>query len=221
MYFNLFPRGDDGWHINIPLIGFSKRKRVTPMQFYSYRLQIRDGDWLQYAGRLYQQYIVDQYAKIEQERLNYLKLNQTILCTEMYQGTVDAIDAGDISNNIGRRIILPSSFTGGPRQMYQLYQDAMSIVSHFGKPDLFITFTCNPKWPEITRELLPNQNAADRPDLTARVFHIKLQKLLKDLNINHWFGKVIAYVYVVEFQKRGLPHAHILLILALEDKIFY
>ena len=73
----------------------------------------------------------------------------------------------DISNNIGRRIILPSSFTGGPRQMYQLYQDAMSIVSHFGKPDLFITFTCNPKWPEITRELLPNQNAADRPDLTA------------------------------------------------------
>ena len=104
--------------------------------------------------------------------------------------------------------------------MYQLYQDAMSIVSHFGKPDLFITFTCNPKWPEITRELLPNQNAADRPDLTARVFHIKLQELLKDLNINYWFGKVITYVYVVEFQKRGLPHAHILLILAPEDKIY-
>ena len=137
------------------------------MQFYSYRLQIRDGDWLQYAGRLYQQYIVDQYAKIEQDRLNYLRLHQSTLRAEMYQGAVDAIDTGDVSNSIGRRIILPSSFTGGPRQMYQLYQDAMSIVSHFGKPDLFITFTCNPKWPEITRELLPNQNAADRPDLTA------------------------------------------------------
>ena len=132
---------------------------------------------------------------------------------------MDAINAGDISDNVGRRIILPSSFTGGPRQMYQLYQDAMAIVSHFGKPDLFITFTCNPKWPEITQELLPNQNAIDRPDLTARVFHIKLQELLKDLNTNHWFGKVVAYVYVVEFQKRGLPHAHILLILAPEDKI--
>ena len=121
--------------------------------------------------------------------------------------------------NIGRRIILPSSFTGGPRQMYQLYQDAMTIVSHFGKPDLFITFTCNPKWPEITKELLPHHTAADRPDLTARVFHIKLQELLKDLITNQWFGKVMAYVYVVEFQKRGLPHAHILLILAPEDKI--
>ena len=33
-YVLLFPRGDDGWHANIPLIGF---ERVTQMQFYSYR----------------------------------------------------------------------------------------------------------------------------------------------------------------------------------------
>ena len=59
-YVLLFPKGDGGWHINIPLIGSQKRTRVTPMQFYSYRLQIRDGDWIQYAGRLYQQYIVNQ-----------------------------------------------------------------------------------------------------------------------------------------------------------------
>src|SRR5256885_10227862 len=121
-YVLLFPRGDDGWHINIPLIGSSRRTRVTPMQFYSYRLQIRDGDWLQHAGRLYQQYMVDQYAKMEQERLNYLRLNQSTLRAEMYQGAVDAMYTGDTSNNIGHRIILSSSFTGGPRQMYQLYR---------------------------------------------------------------------------------------------------
>ena len=56
--------------------------------------------------------------------------------------------------------------------MYQLYQNAMAIVSHFGKPDLFVTFTCNPKWLEVTRELLPNQNAADRPDLTILLSHL-------------------------------------------------
>src|ERR1039457_669061 len=33
------------------------------------------------------------------------------------------------------------------------------------------------------------------------------------------FGKVIAFTYVVEFQKRGLPHAHILLILDKESQI--
>ena len=81
----------------------------------------------------------------------------------------------------------------------------MAILSYFGKPDPFITFTCNPKWPEITRELLLHQSAADRPDLTAWVFYIKLQQLLKDLTVNHWFGKVVAYVYVIEFQKCGFP----------------
>ncbi len=103
--------------------------------------------------------------------------------------------------------------------MYQLYQNAIAIVRHFGKPDLFIIFTCNSKWPEITRELWPNQIAADRPDLTARVFNIKLREMMKDLCEKHWLGKVIAYIYVIEFQKRGLPHAHILLILDPESKI--
>jgi hypothetical protein len=49
---------------------------------------------------------------------------------------------------------LPSSFTGGPRQMHKLYQDGMAIVRVFGKPDLFITITCNPKWPEIQNAFL-------------------------------------------------------------------
>ena len=33
--------------------------------------------------------------------------------------------------------------------MVQKYQDAMAIVRKYGKPDLFITFTCNPNWAEI------------------------------------------------------------------------
>ena len=81
--------------------------------------------------------------------------NQLTLRTEYYQGAVDAIHAGDDANNIGHCIILLSTFSGGPWQMYQLYQDAIAFVCHFGKPDLFITFTHNPKWPEVTREFLP------------------------------------------------------------------
>nr|XP_047129644.1 uncharacterized protein LOC100203234 [Hydra vulgaris] len=63
----------------------------------------------------------------------------------------------------------------------------LKIVSN-----LFITFSCNPKWCEITENLYPGQNANDRPDLVTRV---------------------------IEFQKRGLPHAHILLHLANDDKL--
>ena len=48
----------------------------------------------------------------------------------------------------------------------------MGIVRKYGKPDLFITFTCNPQWEEITSALLLNQKASDRPDLIVRVFRL-------------------------------------------------
>ena len=102
--------------------------------------------------------------------------------------------------------------------MHQLYQDAMTIVRSAGKPDLFITFTCNPSWPEITAELLPGQSPPDRPDLITRVFNIKLKELLHDLLKRQIFGKTVAHIYVIEFQKRGFPHVHMLLILTPEYK---
>ena len=131
----------------------------------------------------------------------------------------DALNAGDTdASRVGTRFVLPSSFSGGPRQMQQLYQDAMAIVRYYGKPSLFVTFTCNPTWPEITRELLHGQAAHDRPDLACRVFNMKLTELLADLTKNQVLGRVQGGVYTVEFRKRGLPHAHILLILAPEDR---
>jgi hypothetical protein len=41
------------------------------------------------------------------------------------------------------------------------------------------------------------------------VFKIKLKELITDIHKNHILGRTIAGIYVVEFQKRGLPHAHI------------
>ena len=128
-------------------------------------------------------------------------------------GAVDALHAGDHQANIGKRVILPSSHPGSPRNMHQNYLDAMTVVQVYGKPDLFITMTCNPRWKEITDNLRFTESAADRPDLTARVFKMKLDAVLKDICVNGIFGKVIAKINVIEFQKRGLPHAHILLIL--------
>src|SRR6266542_4549762 len=95
----------------------------------------------------------------------------------------------------------------------------MTIVNHFEKSDLFVTFTYNSKWLKIIRVLLPYQITADRPDLIVCIFYQKLQELLKDLCDKHCLGKVIAYVYIIEFQKRDLSHAHILLILVSKDKI--
>ena len=120
-----------------------------------------------------------------------------------------------------RTVVLLSSYTNSPGQMFQLYQDAMTIVRKFGKPNLFITFTCNPLWDDITSNLLPDQKATDRPDLIVREFKLKLRELLNDILNRHILGRPLAHVYTIEFQKRGLPHAHILIILADECKPRY
>ena len=89
----------------------------------------------------------------------------------------------------------------------------MSIVKRYGKPDYFITMKANPAWPEVTAALRFGEAAANRPDLVARVFRIKWKALLNLLLKDHVLGHVIAYTWVIEFQKRGLPHGHMLLIL--------
>jgi len=108
---------------------------------------------------------------------------------------MDAILSGDTnSTTIGKHVILPSSFTSGPRYMAQNYQNAMAICRWARCLDLFITFTCNPKWLEISLFLdsIPGQKAEDRPNFVARVFKIKLDQLLHDLTHGNHFGRVIA-----------------------------
>jgi hypothetical protein len=91
--------------------------------------------------------------------------------------------------------------------MVQNYQDAMAIRRWAGCPDALITFTCNPQWLEIKRALPLGQQPQDRPDLVTRVFKIKLKELIHD--IHKKLGRTITRIYVIEFQKRGLSHAHI------------
>ncbi|GKC93343.1 ATP-dependent DNA helicase PIF1, partial [Tanacetum coccineum] len=73
---------------------------------------------------------------------------------------------------------------------------AMTLVQDDGKPDLFLTMTCNPKWPEIQNELLDGQTAFDHPDLVARVFRAKLEVLKNLLFKKNILGCVAAYVIV-------------------------
>ncbi|GBN68518.1 hypothetical protein AVEN_155439-1, partial [Araneus ventricosus] len=63
------------------------------------------------------------------------------------------------------------------------------------------------------------QRPEDRPHIIVRVFNMKLNEILEDICKHGIFGTVLAYIYVIEFQKRGLPHAHILLTLDSGSKI--
>lgn len=79
--------------------------------------------------------------------------------------------------------------------------------------------TYNPKWREIEENLLPDQQVSDRPDICARIFNIKKDYLIDLIVKQKFFGEIAAFVYVIEFQKRGLLHVHMLIILKQNFKI--
>ena len=142
------------------------------------------------------------YIKLETTRLEYFRKEQSNFRREVYQGIVHSVSSGECrGDRIGQRILLLSSFIGGPRDMKKRYMNAMALVQHFGRPDLFITMMCNPHWIEIQQELRPGQTPQDRPDLVTRVFRAKLQDLNDQIFKKDIFGIVFAHVFVVEFQK--------------------
>ncbi|XP_074265106.1 uncharacterized protein LOC141587527 [Silene latifolia] len=196
-------------------------------EYYSYRFQERrkngkliDGICI-LCGRLRQQYMCDAFTSVEETRLDYVRHNQKTIRKYSLRGLTDAVAAGEVTPaSLGQRIVLPPSYPNCFRKLFQLYQDGLAICRWAGPPDLFITFTCNPKWEEVSEFLkaIPGQRPEDRPDILARVFKIKLDELIVDLTKRAFFGETLAVIYTVEFQKRGLSHAHNCLFLRPESK---
>jgi hypothetical protein len=173
------------------------------------------------AGKLLQEFIVDAWAITEQSRLTFIKLNQAKLCVYHRQGIADAISVDPTvgTADLGQRIILPSSFSGSTRNMIQNCQDALAINCYYHGADLFLTATANPNWPEIKAELLPGQKPSDQPDLIVRVFHAKMKEMLNDIHKKGVMGHTVARVWTIEFQKRGLPHMHMIIFFHPDDKL--
>ncbi|KAK9051315.1 hypothetical protein SSX86_027942 [Deinandra increscens subsp. villosa] len=225
----LFPFGEDCYHVDILhrdviLDQANKRnKKCTMREYFCYRIQDRVNRFslILNSRRLFQQFLVDAYTMIEAQRLWFVRNKQSTLRCTTYNQINDAQNLGDTDlSNKGQRVILPSSFTGGARYMLQNYLDAMSICKWYGYPDFFITMTCNPKWPEMTRYLADTSlRPEDKPNILSRLFKMKLDSLITDLKKNSILGRVQAVVYTVEFQKRGLPHAHICLFMHPDNKI--
>jgi len=197
----LFPYGEDGFRIDIELSdegdnSSRKRFKCSMREFFAFRIQERPAEesLLMSCMKLFQQFLVDAFTMIESTRLNYIRLNQKNFRSENFKGIAEAVENGHTDpSSTGKRIHLPSSFTGGKRNMVELYRDAMAICKSYGHPDFFLTFTCNPKWPEITR-FVKKRNLApeDRPDIIARVFKMKLDQLIEELKLGKIFGKVKA-----------------------------
>ncbi|GJX32448.1 DNA helicase, partial [Tanacetum coccineum] len=153
----LFIYDQDGYSKDLKMVGSSgsssKDKRLTMLAYYSYYLHDRANryNYLSRTGKLFQQYVVTAFCAIEQTRIDYIREHQNDIRNDYLSGIYDAINRGDNDgSHCDSKLILPQSFTGGPRYMYSHYLDALAICRVHGNPSYFITFTCNVKWPEIT-----------------------------------------------------------------------
>lgn len=150
--------------------------KCSAMKYYSYQLMIQENEDnpILKCCQLFNQYIVDMFAKIETEYLILIHLNQTKIHSEEHVHLWDAVVNCDHTTNVGKLMILQSSYTSSPHHM----PEAIVYVLHHGHPDLFITFTCNPAWDDIHQLLLLGLLQVDVDDITA---------CLSDRRCNHWW----------------------------------
>jgi hypothetical protein len=219
----LFPLGTAGWQEDMVVasVDFEKLRRVTLTEWGRFYLMHRsEVTHLQKCQKLSLEFYCDLFAQVESRNADFHRLPQQQCKYRACRVAAieDQLSSGVNASEIGKVVVrLPSGFVGSARYYQQLYYDAMALPRRFGKPDLFITLTCNPKWSEITEALPHSSHWSHHPDIVARVFMLKLQAFILDVTNGEIFGSVKAYVYRIEWQARGLPHAHMLFIL--KDKI--
>ncbi|XP_074363217.1 uncharacterized protein LOC141703666 [Apium graveolens] len=151
---------------------------------------------------------MDQFAAIEQYRLDWVSTHQTTIRADLYNYVRDALSKGDHDPmHVGKAVILPASFTGSQRYMSQYlrihWRYVMQLVIHpISHHDLQL------KVARDTRmlKLLPNVDPVDAPDIVSRVFKLKLDQLLDLIKRKNYFGK------------SGLPHVHMLIWLSPESR---
>jgi hypothetical protein len=170
-------------------------------------------------ARLAQYWLMDLYSRILDQRLSAVRNMNTRIMMGQNRRASDTLTEHEEQDRLAAGYVdepkkesyLPSSVHGSPRHMTALARNALILVSEFGCPHVFITLTCNPKWPEIVSQLLLGQTAFDRPDVTAAVFKSRLDQMKTNIRNGKYFdGRELTYnFHVIEYQYRGLPHAHL------------
>ncbi|XP_077977577.1 uncharacterized protein LOC144433142 [Glandiceps talaboti] len=109
-------------------------------------------------------------------------------------------------------VIIPGTTNNQP-----MNRDIVIYASSNSHPQGYNVMLINethPKYDPLHNVLiLPfGQQITDRPDGIVRAFHLKSKELINKIVHREIFGKVLAFVNVIEFQ-RGLPHLRMLIIL--------
>lgn len=110
LYPLFFPTGKGGWQVNMQTLD---GKKVTMEQYFRHLFSRREAfNPIHYGGKLFQQFLVDAYVRVEQDRLDWIRANQKQLKVESYKGLSGYLqDKPDGTGaQVGKDYILPSSY---------------------------------------------------------------------------------------------------------------
>ena len=193
------PFGGRGWGIDTEMT-----------QMWWYRQQLLRLTHMGLCGRLLNEWLINMYCRMEDQRFAVIRSEQTKRVARRNEICEVLANEGATTAGVGKKFYPPSFVPGTPRHLCRLRTDALELARRKGPPTFFITLTCSPYWKDILDELLPGENAADRPEVIVRVFRGRLEKLIAYLK-DSFCGKRKYIIKVIEYQRRGRPHAHIVL----------
>ena len=231
----LFPQGRGGYYNDLSLSCHSYRRpwyvdacntptsEISSVADFTKYVLYQKCELLMQVHTCAQQYILDQFSRWQSMIFDVMAKNQSV--TKSIKARVaryaDIIESKEKKKAPDSRpIFMPASVPGSPAHQKREIRNGLSIFARKGNPHMFITFTGNAKWPDFiaaVKAQVPgiaddDINAILFPDLMARVFRKRLAECEKDLRSGKIFGDKMCYIQrVIEFQKRGMPHAHICL----------
>ena len=215
-----FPRGEYGWHkdFGMTLYQYAKTRLFQPEYTEDSNIMFMQAKVLNPDRRTTSDIV------IPMNRFSIVNKLMQYYAVDMYSRMVD-MRLMELKNNGGKwfcmgangKNFLPDSFTDSRRALQTKARNVLEIVSRRKRPNIFITLTFNTDWREVKESIPPGDSAYRHPEIVARVFKLKLQKFLKNLKDGKYFnGERLRYnVHVIEYQQRGLPHAHI--VVAFDD----
>ena len=200
----LQPKGELGWYPQKLING----RKFSLLQYTRCEIMQDVGDRLLRLEKLAQEKSLSSWLRVLEDRSIFWKGKtlQTRVCKIKC-----LVEPRFRTANVG--ILLPGKIPGSAAHSSDQVEKSMCVVARCGMPTYFITMTMNPNWPELIH--LSEPGCPPPPTAICRVFKQKLKELFRRLK--KWDGGLVYYMYVIEFQHRGLPHIHLAMRTRLDD----
>ena len=231
----LVPTGQQQYHRNLYVQttkrakgGEFKKQRITARKHNNFMIYQRESiagqpigtspllslpHW--FGGKLFKKWLCEAYLIEVQGNLEAQNNKPELIALAQADELAD--NPGE-ENEVAKPQYISPTYVGSDKWYSERCKDAIALQLEHGHPTYFITMTMDPNAAEVVALLEPGQTPNDRPDLLARAFKLRLEELERDLLDRGIFGKCVTYVRTVEYQKRGLPHCHLLLTVAEADR---